>query len=441
MADRTVGVCLLGCGIVGGGVVKILRQQHQMLLNRTGIDFQLRHVVVKGREDYPPNHAELPMSTDAYSAIDDPASEVVIELIGGTGAAGSFIERALKAGKPVVTANKSLLALRGPELFALARQHDTCIAFEASCGGGIPIIEAIVRGLVANRIDALLGIVNGTCNFILTQMTQKGWGYEQALKEAQRLGFAEANPALDVSGRDAAQKLTILASLAFNVRLSEGDIHVEGIDRLQADDIRFARELGYVIKLLAIAQRSGERLSLRVHPTLVHKDDVLADVGGGFNAISVYGDSLGHALWYGRGAGRTPTASAVVSDLVGVAMGATPLAFRCLRIFPDQTPPARLLPFDELESRYYVRLAAQDQPGVLAQVTAALGAQGISLSAVLQHEDGDGQSVPVVITTHRAREGAMQSALRAIDALPTVSPPTMCLRIVDQPKEFDGSNI
>ena len=194
MSESTIGICLLGCGTVGGGVVKVLREQHDLLLRRTGIDFQLRHVVVKSKEEYPANAAELPMSTDATPAIDDPASQIVVELIGGTGVAGQFVERALKLGKPVVTANKALLAVRGPELFALARQNNTCIAFEASAGGGIPIIDALMRGLIANRVDALLGIVNGTCNFILTKMTQNGWTYDQALKEAQRLGFAEANP-------------------------------------------------------------------------------------------------------------------------------------------------------------------------------------------------------------------------------------------------------
>lgn len=440
MAEKTIGVALLGCGIVGGGVAGILREQAEMLCRRTGIRFELRHVVVKGPEDFPPNAAELPMSTDANAAIDDPKSDVIIELIGGTGVAGAFIERALKLGKPVVTANKSLLAHKGRELFALARQNNACIAFEASCGGGIPIIDALMRGLVANRIDALLGIVNGTCNFILTKMTQNGWSYEQALKEAQKQGFAEANPTLDVSGRDAAQKLSILASLAFNARIAESDIHVEGIDKLQAADIEFAKELGYVIKLLAIAERTaGDRVSLRVHPTLVHKDDVLADVSGSFNAISVYGHALGHALWYGRGAGRTPTASAVVSDLVGVALGTTPLAFQQLRILPDTTEPANILPFDQLSSRYYIRLMAKDEPGVLAQVTAALGKQKISLSAIRQHETNDnGATVPVVITTHLANEGAMQAALKEIDALPTISAPTVCLRIIDQPKEFGG---
>ncbi|HEX3358729.1 MAG TPA: homoserine dehydrogenase, partial [Tepidisphaeraceae bacterium] len=204
MSQKTIGVCLLGCGIVGGGVQKILREQRDLLRARTGIDFELRHVVVKDRESYPAGHENLPMSTDAHAAIDDPKTDVVVELIGGTGISGTFIERALKLGKPVVTANKSLLAARGAELFGLARKHNTCIAFEASCGGGIPIIGAMLQGLIANKVHALIGIVNGTCNFILTQMTQKGWSYEQALSEAQKLGFAEANPTLDVSGRDAA---------------------------------------------------------------------------------------------------------------------------------------------------------------------------------------------------------------------------------------------
>ena len=240
-------------------------------------------------------------------------------------------------------------------------------------------------------------------------------------------------------GRDAAQKLVILASLAFNVRLSESDLHIEGINKLDAQDIQFAKELGYVIKLLAIAERNaGDRLSLRVHPTLVHKDDLLADVSGSFNAISVYGHALGHALWYGRGAGRMPTASAVVADLVGIGLGITPLAFRQLNILWDTTEPAKVLPFDELQSRYYLRLNAKDEPGVLSQVTAALGRHHISVSAIRQHESDEGQFVPVVITTHKAREGDMQAALSEIDGLATISAPSVCLRIIEQPKEFAG---
>jgi homoserine dehydrogenase len=272
-------------------------------------------------------------------------------------------------------------------------------------------------------------------------MTRNGWSYEQALKEAQEKGFAEADPTLDVSGRDAAQKLALLASLAFNVRVSEADVHVEGIDKLQKTDIEFANELGYVIKLLAIAERSaeGNKLGLRVHPTLVHADDVLAEVSGSFNAISVYGHAVGHSLFYGRGAGQMPTASAVASDMVGVALGSAVAEFQHLRIFPDSTQPAEVLPFQDLQSRYYLRLMAKDVPGVLAQVTKGLGDHGISLSAIHQRESDAGQFVPVVITTHLAKEGAMQAALKAIDSLPTIKSPTACLRVIDQPKEFAGA--
>jgi homoserine dehydrogenase len=438
-----IGITLLGCGVVGSGVVRILNEQRELLQRRTGLTFDIRHVVVRDAKKHAQDASILPLTTDADRAIDDPRTNIVVELIGGTDAAGRHIERALRAGKPVVTANKSLLAARGHELFQLAREHNTCIAFEASCGGGIPIIDALTRGLLANRIDALVGIVNGTCNVILTRMTRNGWVYEQALKEAQEKGFAEADPTLDVSGRDAAQKLALLASLAFDVRVAERDLYIEGIDKIEPLDIAFARDLGYVIKLLAIAERGSAlstqhaALSLRVHPTLVHQDDVLAEVSGSFNAISVYGHALGHASFHGRGAGQMPTASAVVADLLGVAMGTTPLAFKQLRVFPDTTPPADVQPFEQLETRYYLRLMAKDVPGVLAEIAEALGRNGISLSAVLQRESDAGQHVPVVITTHKAREGSMRAALAAINALQTIQPPAVCLRILDQPKEFD----
>ncbi len=436
-AGRTVGVALLGCGVVGGGVVDLLTDDRDWLRRRTGVTFDVRHVVVRNpaKADRRPG---LPVSTDAAAAIADPAVDVVVELIGGTGVAAEHVTAALTAGKPVVTANKSLLAARGPELFALARRKGVPIAFEASCGGGIPIVAALVHGLVANRIDALVGIVNGTCNFILTQMTQHGWPYAQALAEAQRIGFAEADPAMDVSGRDAAQKLAVLAGLAFHRRVLESDVVAEGIDTLDPLDIRLAGELGYVIKLLAIGERAGgDRLALRVHPTLVHTGNVLADVNGGFNAVSVYGHAVGHALFYGRGAGRRPTASAVVADLVDVALGTAALSARQMNVFPDTLERAAVLPMADLSGRYYLRLTVRDEPGVLAQITAILGRQRISLSAVLQHESGtDGQPVPVVITTHEAREGSVKSALTEIDALPAVAGPAVCLRIIDEPKEF-----
>jgi homoserine dehydrogenase len=435
MPHQSIGICLLGCGTIGTGVVRILHEQRQLIASRTGLNLELRHIVERDPAKAP-TFARIPIHADAERAIDDPKTDIVVELIGGTDIAGKFVERALTGGKPVVTANKSLLAARGAQLFALARKHNACIGFEASCGGGIPIVAALTGDLVANRIDALIGIVNGTCNFILTQMTRNGWVYGQALAEAQKLGFAEANPTMDVSGRDAAQKLSILGSLAFDVQISESDIYLEGIDKLQDADIKFAGELGYVVKLLAMAIRHGTKISLRVHPALVKQDDLLADVGGSFNAISVYGHALGHAMFYGRGAGQMPTASAVVADVVNVALGVTPLAFGQLKIFPDQVPAADVLAADEFNCRYYLRLMARDEPGVLAQVTRILGEKGISLSAILQHEAKDGQIVPVVITTHQAREGSVQAALKEIDKLQAIAPPTVCLRILDQPREF-----
>jgi homoserine dehydrogenase len=433
--EQTVGVALLGAGIVGGGVVKILRDQREMLHRRTGLTFEIRHVVVRNPAKY---DQSLPLSTDAARAIDDPSVSIVVEVMGGTTVACEYIERALKAGKIVVTANKALLAVKGPDLFALARKHNTAVCFEASCCGGIPIINALQRGLVANRMNALMGIVNGTCNFILTRMSRNGWSYDQALKEAQKLGFAEADPTLDVSGRDAAQKLAILASIAFDARIEEKDIHVEGIDTLDASDIAFAKQLGYVIKLLAIAQRGeGEKLFLRVHPSLVHEHDVLADVNDSFNAVSVYGHAVGHTVFYGRGAGQMPTASAVVSDIVSASMGIEIDRFKHLRALPDSTLPANVHPIEELKSRYYLRVMVMDEPGVIAQVATALGRHGISLSSIHQQETesrGAG-NVPLVITTHAAKEGNVRNAIREIDSLKVVRPASKCMRIVDAPAE------
>jgi homoserine dehydrogenase len=435
--SKTIGIALLGSGIVGEGVLNILASQADRITDRYGLRFEVKHVVV--RDLSKPRTFAGKVSTDAEAAIDDPAVNVVVELIGGTTRSGELVERALKLGKPVVTANKSLLAARGAELFALARKHNTCIAFEASCGGGVPIVDALLRNLVANDVRALVGIVNGTCNYILTRMTVAGLPYADALKEAQAAGFAEADPTLDVSGRDAAQKLALLAGLAFGAKFAETDILIEGIDTLDARDIGMAKELGYVIKLLAIAMRdeTTKAISLRVHPTLVHADDVLADVAGSFNAISVWGHALGHALFYGRGAGSTPTASAVVGDLVAVGTGACAATFAHSRVFPDTARPVTLLPREEIRSRYYLRLTARDWPGTMARATEILGRRKISLSAVLQHETLDSAGfVPIVITTHAAKEGDIRDALAELNGLDVVGAPTACLRIIDQPKEF-----
>ena len=435
-SEKTIGVALLGSGVVGAGVLKILAAQSARFAARYGVTFDVRHVVVRDVAKSRSLPAGTKVSTDAEAAIDDPAVGLVIELIGGVDRAGALVERALRLGKPVVTANKALIAASGPELFRLAREKKTCIAFEASCGGGIPIVDAMVRGLAANDLRALVGIVNGTCNYILTRMTQAGLPYADALKEAQAAGFAEADPTSDVSGRDAAQKLSILAGLAFGGVFGDRDMLIEGIDTLDARDIDLARELGYVIKLLAIGERAGGKVSLRVCPTLVHKTDVLADVGGSFNAISVWGDALGHALFYGRGAGSSPTASAVVADLISVAIGATQVLFDHLAVYPDSAKPIVLLPVEQIRSRYYLRMTARDLPGVMARLATILGDHGISLSAVLQHESTDAGYVPIVITTHLASEGSIRQAVREIDALDVIGKKTVCLRIIDQPKEF-----
>lgn len=444
---QSVGIAILGCDVVAQGLIDILLRRGQALRHRTGCDFAIRHVLVRDPKKYAdsPELRDLPFTTRIDQVLDDPQVKIVVELIGGTDTAGRYIQAAIQKGKHVITANKALLAQSGHELFALARRQGVGIGFEASCAGGIPLIDVLLHGLIANRIHALIGIVNGTCNFILSRMTAEGLDYAQALALAQDAGFAEADPTLDVSGRDAAQKLAIIGGLAFDARIREEDIHVEGIDGLDPLDIRYARELGYVIKLLAIGEVGKETdgarpahsgLSLRVHPALVHRDDVLADVAGSFNAVSIWGDALGHSVYYGRGAGGLPTASAVAADLVNTALGVIESTFRRLRIFPDLTPPAHILPFSELRSRYYLRLMVKDKPGVMAQVTRILGQEEISLSAILQHETGEDQCVPVVITTHMAREGAMQSALGQINQLDAITTPGVCLRIIDSPREF-----
>ena len=295
MAHKSVGICLLGCGVVGTGVAHVLHEQAATIAQRTGLKFEIRHVVVRDAGKSRPR-VHGPVHDDAQRAIEDPKTDIVVELIGGTDLAGKYV-KSLKARQAGRHRQQKSPGRARPGIVRPARKHNTCIAFEASCAGGVPIINSLMHGLIANRIDALVGIVNGTCNFILTQMTRNGWSYTHALAEAQKAGFAESDPTMDVSGRDAAQKLAILAGLAFDVRVAESNIHIEGIDKLNDADIKFAGELGYVIKLLAIAQRHANKISLRVHPTLVRQDDLLAEVSGSFNAVSVYGHALGHALF------------------------------------------------------------------------------------------------------------------------------------------------
>ncbi len=438
-AQDECGVLLVGCGTVGGATATGLRDGG--LADRIGVKLTLRGIV-----DLDFTHARALGLTaglfieDLKAALTRKDVQVVVELVGGTTAARQIVASALEAGKHVVTANKALLALHGVELWGLARRRGLCIAFEASCAGAIPIISALTGELAADRVEALYGIVNGTCNHILTAMTEQGRTYADALAEAQRRGLAEADPTLDVAGIDSAHKLAILAALAFGRRVDFGKIYVEGIDRLQLQDIRYGRELGYVIKLLAIARRQEEAISLRVHPAFISTRHPLAWVSGPFNAISVYAANSGHTMYYGRGAGGGPTSAAVIGDIASVALGNAQRNFASLGIWPDRSPPAEQLDVNAIRCRYYLRMQLADSPGVLAQIARILGERDISISSVLQHEpagDVEAEGVPAVITTHAAMEGSVRAALKEVDRLDTVKASSICIRMVEEHSEQD----
>jgi len=431
----SIGIGLIGCGTVGSGVVTLLHEMREAYTRRVGKPVDIRRILV--RDTAAQRGAVVPankLTDDVEAFFSDDSIQIVVEVAGGVDPVGGFVERALRAGKHVVTANKALLAARGAELFALARQQNTCIAFEASCGGGIPILSALKFGLGANQIETLYGILNGTCNYVLSQMAEQGATYNTALAEAQAKGFAESDPTMDVSGADAAQKLAIIASLAFGVSVDETQVACQGIDEIQVEDIEYGKELGYMIKLLAIADQQEDGLVLRVHPCFVHADEPLAQVRDAYNAISVFGHAVGQTMFYGLGAGQMPTASAVVSDILNVASGWYPTAFSSMTIWPDQHTPIECASFDEVVSRYYLRISVKDQPGVMAQVAQVLGEANISISAILQHESEEGDGfVPLVITTSEAREGAMRWAAEKIASLAVVAGRPVTLRIVDLP--------
>lgn len=435
----SVGIAIVGCGTVGGGVAKLLTRDAELLAGRIRPGLELRHVV-----DVKFDHArrlgldKRLFRRDLASALADPEVAVIVELVGGTTFARRVVEQSLNAGKHVVTANKALMAEAGPDLLALARKLGRTISFEASCGGGIPIIRALYDGLIANRIEALYGIVNGTCNYILSSMTDQGKTYAAALAEAQAAGLAEADPTLDVAGFDSAHKLTILAGLAFGARIDLKDIFVEGIDGLDLRDIVYGQELGYKVKLLAIAQRQSHGISLRVRPAFISREHPLAWVSGPFNAISVYGHATGHTMYYGRGAGAMPTASAVVADIAAVATGAAAVHMEQLKIWPDHAPRIRQLPVQDVQSRYYLRLTVPDRSGVFGKLATVLGSHQISISSILQHEphtDKEGTAVPVIITTHRAVEGNLRGALKELDRLRLTKARSVCIGIVDEHAE------
>jgi len=423
MAEE-LGVALLGCGTVGTGVARVLLAEHARLTQRTGKHLILRHVVV--REATKPRDVALApgvLHADAHKAIHDPGVHIVVELLGGTTAAKELVLAALGAGKHIVTANKALLADAGHTLFEAARQADRCICFEAAVAGGVPIIRALGESLAANQITALQAILNGTSNFILTAMAETGASYGQALAEAQRLGYAEADPTLDVDGSDAAHKLAILAQIAFGVAAKPHEIERKGIDTVQAIDMQFARELGYTIKLLAEAWVLDRRVALHVAPVMVRRTDMLAQVRGAYNAIQVVGDVVGETLYQGPGAGMMATASSVVADIIDVAIGRAMPSFRAAHLWSDRSRGFTVEPSEKVRSRFYVRLMVRDQPGVLADICGALAAEQISISSVVQHEVVEGlpnRTVPLVIVTHYAETGRFRRAVLAIGRLPAI---------------------
>lgn len=431
---QRVAVGLLGLGTVGGGVARLLGEHGERIARRAGKRIEIRRAAVRDlrrARSYPIPDDRI--TDDPRAVIDDPEISVVVEVMGGTRPTLDLLLDALRSGKDVVTANKALLAEHGATLFAAAREYGRTIAFEGSVAGGIPIIQAIGVGLAANQVQGLAAILNGTCNFILSAMTRENLPYATALAQAQELGFAEADPTLDVDGSDTAHKLAVLAQLAFAAGVTTADIPREGIDRLQPADIAYAAELGYVVKLLALAKLSDAGLELRVAPTLVRRGTALAEVKGPYNAVRVVGDAVGDAFFSGRGAGAMPTASAVVGDIIDVVVGRAALTFRALNLWAGTSDAPSLVTTHHVRSRYYLRFTIADRPGVISALTKVLGDHGISIASVIQHDPGDDAPpdapVPLVIMTHLAIEGDLNAALRAVDRLDVVHAPSVCLGV------------
>jgi len=423
---KPINVGLLGIGTVGGGTYTVLQRNSEEIARRAGTTIALKQIADK---DVAKAQAlagkDVAVTGDAFAVVANPDIDVVVELIGGTGVAKELILKAIANGKHVVTANKSLLAQHGNEIFAAARAKGVMVAFEAAVGGGIPIIKSLREGLTANRIEWIAGIINGTSNFILSEMREKGAGFADVLAQAQKLGYAEADPTFDIEGVDAAHKLTIMAAIGFGIPMQFGAAHVEAISKLTQEDIRYAEQLGYRIKLLGIAKRKAEGIELRVHPTLIPAKRLIANVEGVMNAILVKGDAVGQTMYYGAGAGAEPTASAVVADLVDVArtMTADPehrvphLAFQ-----PDQLANTPILPVGEVETAYYLRLRVADRPGVLADITRILADRTISIDAMVQKEPHEGEEqVDIIMLTHVTQEKNVDAAIAKIEGLPVVN--------------------
>lgn len=422
---KPIQVGLLGIGTVGSGVFTVLARNQEEIKRRAGRGIRIHTVAdlnTQRAQELVKGQAEV--VDDARKVVQNPEIDIVVELIGGYGIAKDLVLEAIAAGKHVVTANKALIAVHGNEIFKAAHAKGVMVAFEAAVAGGIPIIKALREGLSANRIEWIAGIINGTTNFILSEMRDKGLDFNTVLKEAQRLGYAEADPTFDIEGIDAAHKATIMSAIAFGVPMQFSQAHVEGITQLSAVDIKYAEQLGYRIKLLGITKKNPNGIELRVHPTLVPTKRLLANVEGAMNAVQVHGDAVGTTLYYGKGAGSEPTASAVIADLVDVTRLQTAdpenrvphLAFQ-----PDAVQNIPILPMAEVTTSYYLRLAVADQAGVLAEITRILAAHGVSIDALLQKEAAEGESqTDLVILTHETKEKNMMAAITEMQALKTV---------------------
>lgn len=428
-----IGVGLIGFGTVGTGVARVLIENAELIRRRVGVPIKLVRIadldITRDRGVAIPSGVLTP---DIQQVLTDPHVDIVIELMGGYDVAKRVMLDAVQRGKHVVTANKALLAVHGEEIFAAASRQGIDLGFEASVGGGIPVIRALTEGLAANNIQSIYGIINGTSNYILSRMTSEGQRFDVVLEEAKRAGYAEADPTFDVAGIDSAHKLTIMVSLAYGTPVNFKEIYTEGITALTPLDIAYAKEFGFTIKLLAIAKFSNGEIEARVHPTMVPSASQIAKVDGVYNAIQLVGDAVEDVVLYGRGAGSMPTGSAVVSDVMSIARdvlknatGRVPPA----SYQPDQRRPLRMRPMEEITSLYYIRFMVLDRPGVLSKIAGVLGHYGISISSVLQQGRKEGQTVPVVIMTHMAKERDIQSALRDINPMPYISEPTTLIRV------------
>jgi homoserine dehydrogenase len=433
-AMKPINVGLLGIGTVGGGTWEVLNRNQEEITRRAGRGIVIAKVADKDTERAKKiTGGNVAVTADANEVVTDPNIDIVIELIGGYGVAKDFVLKAIANGKHVVTANKALLATHGNEIFAAAQKKGVMVAFEAAVAGGIPIIKALREGLTANRIEWIAGIINGTSNFILSEMRDKGLAFGDVLKEAQKLGYAEADPTFDIEGIDAAHKLTIMSAIAFGIPMQFDKAYTEGISKLTREDIQYAEQLGYRIKLLGITRRTPEGIELRVHPTLIPAKRLIANVEGVMNAVLVKGDAVGATMYYGAGAGSLPTASAVVADLVDITRLHTAdpenrvphLAFQ-----PDQLAATRILPMEEVTTSYYLRLRVADQPGVLADITRILADGKISIDAMVQKEPSEGEDqVDIIMLTHKTREKEVNAAITRIEVLPVVKSKVTRIRL------------